>query len=52
MVNLIELSKHYPDMTINIKIGDLIEANKKLIENDEFDKITELAKQFTEKLSQ
>lgn len=33
MVNLIELSKHYPDMTINIKIGDLIEANKKLIED-------------------
>ena len=33
MVNLIELSKHYPDMTINIKIGDLIEAKKKLIED-------------------
>lgn len=33
MVNLIELSKHCPDVTINIKLGDLLDANKKLIED-------------------
>lgn len=33
MTNIIELAKHCPDITINIKIGDLMEANKKLIED-------------------
>lgn len=33
MTNIIELAKQCPDITINIKIGDLMEANKKLIED-------------------
>lgn len=33
MTNLVDLSKLCPDITINIKIGDLMEANKKLIED-------------------
>lgn len=33
MTNLVDLSKLCPDLTINIKIGDLMEANKKLIED-------------------
>lgn len=32
-IDIAELAKHCPDVTISIKAGDLIEANKKLVED-------------------
>ncbi|MBR6774295.1 MAG: helix-turn-helix domain-containing protein [Bacteroidales bacterium] len=32
-IDIAELAKHCPDVTISIKIGDLIEANKQLVED-------------------
>ncbi|MBQ4549136.1 MAG: helix-turn-helix domain-containing protein [Bacteroidales bacterium] len=32
-IDIAELAKHCPDVTISIKIGDLMEANKQLVED-------------------
>ena len=32
-IDIAELAKHCPDVTISIKAGDLIEANKKLVDD-------------------
>ena len=32
-IDIAELAKHCPDVTISIKVGDLMEANKQLVEN-------------------
>lgn len=32
-IDIAELAKHCPNVTISIKIGDLIEANKQLVED-------------------
>ena len=31
--DIVELAKQCPDLTINVKVGDLVEANKKLVED-------------------
>jgi DNA-binding transcriptional regulator YiaG len=33
LLNIVELAKQCPDFTINVKVSDLIEANKKLIKD-------------------
>lgn len=32
-IDISELAKHCPEVTISIKVGDLIEANKQLVED-------------------
>lgn len=32
-IDIAELAKHCPDVTISIKVGDLMEANKQLVED-------------------
>ena len=32
-LNIVELAKECPDFTINVRVADLIEANKKLVED-------------------